>query len=76
MDIVLLPGLDGTGRLYLQGKRDRLVGARGVREIKRALPSVEVRLLEAPHLILQTRPREAADAVVEFLTRRREPGNA
>lgn len=53
--------------LYLQATDDRLVGARGAQQVRRALPRAEVRLLKAPHLVLQARPRESANAIIEFL---------
>ncbi len=45
--------------LYLAGRRDRMVGRRVVRGIVRVRGDVRVRTLEAPHLILQVRAREA-----------------
>lgn len=53
--------------LYLQASNDRLVGPRGAQQVRQALPHAEVRLLEAPHLALQTRPQELANAIIEFL---------
>lgn len=53
--------------LYLAGKRDRLVGARVTRRLRSARPELRVVTLDAPHLVLQSRPEEAAAAVVEFV---------
>ena len=53
--------------LYLQATDDQLVGDRGAMQVTRALPQAEVRQLDAPHLVLQTRPREAAMAITELL---------
>ena len=55
--------------LYVAGARDRLVGRRGLEGIRRRLPEVESIILDAPHLVLQARPREAAAAIVEFAGR-------
>lgn len=53
--------------LYLGGTEDRLL-RRGIpSEVRAILPSAEVRLLEAPHLVLQRRPGEAAAALGDFL---------
>lgn len=54
--------------LYLAGKRDRLVGARVTRRLRSARPDLRVVTLDAPHLVLQSQPEEAAAAVVEFVT--------
>ena len=53
--------------LYLAGRRDRLVGTRGLAAILGSRPSVTVRTLDAPHLVLQTRPTEAAREIGSFL---------
>lgn len=53
--------------LYLAGRRDRLVGPRGLRPIVRARPEVPIEVLDAPHLVLQTRPIEAVGAIRRFL---------
>ncbi len=33
----------------------------------RAAPSAEVRSIDGPHLLLQSRPRESAEAILDFL---------
>jgi len=50
--------------LYLRGTRDRLVGRSSLRAIRRARLDVESVSLDAPHLLLQTRPREASEAIL------------
>jgi pimeloyl-ACP methyl ester carboxylesterase len=46
--------------LYLRAKRDRLIAPRVAEEIRRLLPQMRVADFDAPHLLLQTRPRETA----------------
>jgi len=53
--------------LYLAGAGDRMVGRKSVDLILQTRPSTLVRTLDAPHLILQARPREAAKVVLEFV---------
>lgn len=53
--------------LLLTGARDRLVGRACVDAILRARPDVRHVELDAPHLVLQRRPRESAHAVSDFL---------
>ena len=55
--------------LYLAGSRDRLVGRRTLARLRRLLPGIESVTLDAPHLVLQTRPAEAAREVLSFLRR-------
>lgn len=55
--------------LYLSGTQDRLLRRQLVREMSECLPALEHRELAAPHLILQRRPREAAELVSDFLGR-------
>jgi pimeloyl-ACP methyl ester carboxylesterase len=45
--------------LYLAGARDRLVGARGGRRVRRIRPDVRLRTIDGPHLLLQVKPMEA-----------------
>ena len=51
--------------LYLRGLRDRLVPARNGDAM--AAAGVPVRDLDGPHLLLQTKPAEAARAIEEFV---------
>ena len=55
--------------LYIGGRRDRLVPSRAIERIAALRPDVEVALLDAPHLVLQRKPAEAADLVASFLDR-------
>jgi pimeloyl-ACP methyl ester carboxylesterase len=53
--------------LYLAASRDHLVGVEVPRELERLLPSLRVETLDAPHLVLQRRPAEAAAIVSGFV---------
>ncbi len=55
--------------LYLAGGRDRLVSPGTTAELQRLLPGMEVAVLDAPHLVLQRRPQQAADVIAGFLQR-------
>jgi pimeloyl-[acyl-carrier protein] methyl ester esterase len=55
--------------LYLGGARDMVVWPAAARALKALRPDAEVRILDAPHLVLQRRPAEAAGIVAEFLRR-------
>jgi pimeloyl-ACP methyl ester carboxylesterase len=55
--------------LYLSGSDDRLLRRAVVREMSKRHHALEHRELAAPHLILQRRPREAAELVSDFLGR-------
>ena len=52
--------------LYLVGGRDRIVSRRSLDEIRSIRPDVRVETFDAPHLVLQTRPAEAAQAITDF----------
>jgi pimeloyl-[acyl-carrier protein] methyl ester esterase len=52
--------------LYLQAQRDRLVGARALRRVQDRCPDLRRETLDAPHLLLQSRPAEAAQAISRF----------
>jgi pimeloyl-[acyl-carrier protein] methyl ester esterase len=52
--------------MCLHGRFDRVTGKRCVRQIVRARPQCQVRWLDAPHMLLQTHPDEAAGAIDEF----------
>ena len=55
--------------LYLRGRQDRIVG-RGAGDLLKSLNSkIQIQELDAPHLILQTRPEEAAVLILDFLKR-------
>jgi len=55
--------------LYLLAKRDRLVSQRSLGEIQLLRPDVQVAEIDAPHLILQTRPAEAWAEIERFTSR-------
>jgi pimeloyl-ACP methyl ester carboxylesterase len=55
--------------LYLQAKRDRLVGLSCLEEIRRIKPEVEVAPIDGPHLILQREPGQSAAAIRAFIER-------
>jgi pimeloyl-[acyl-carrier protein] methyl ester esterase len=55
--------------LYLQGTRDRLIGARTVAEQQRMRTNVEYVRLDAPHFVLQRCPAAAARAIEHFIAR-------
>jgi pimeloyl-[acyl-carrier protein] methyl ester esterase len=56
--------------LYLAGGRDRLVGTDVTKEVRRLRPDLLARVLDAPHLVLQRAPTEAASLINEFLLSR------
>ena len=64
--------------LYLAGEQDRVVGPRCLSAIRRVKPEIEVVELPGPHLLLQTRPAEAAGEIAQFIERisRKLPGKA
>jgi pimeloyl-ACP methyl ester carboxylesterase len=55
--------------LFLGGRHDRLLRRQIPAEIRAIRPAAEVRLLDAPHLVLQRRPAEAMSLVEDFLQR-------
>jgi pimeloyl-[acyl-carrier protein] methyl ester esterase len=55
--------------LYIAGARDRLVGKRSLEDMHRLRPDMETRTLDAPHLVLQRAPENAARIVSEFISR-------
>ena len=52
--------------LCLHGRRDRFLGRRHVNEIVASQPSCQVRWLDAPHMLLETHPEAAAEAINYF----------
>jgi pimeloyl-[acyl-carrier protein] methyl ester esterase len=46
--------------IWLQASHDRLVPARATREARVARPGLDVRMIEGPHLLAQTRAQEVA----------------
>jgi pimeloyl-ACP methyl ester carboxylesterase len=53
--------------LYLQARNDRIVPRRASELIARLRPATQMIELDAPHFLLQTRPREAAGAIHAFI---------
>lgn len=80
--IVLLPGMDGTGRLFRwvsESLRRRhpvvvlypadrcLTFSELLRVIEAAVPQLHAELIDGPHLLLQRRPAECVNAIEKFL---------
>jgi pimeloyl-ACP methyl ester carboxylesterase len=55
--------------LYLQAARDKLVSPHCIEEIQAIKPDVKCEVVDAPHLLLQSKPREAWAAIGRFLAR-------
>ena len=53
--------------LYLLGTRDRIVGRRGLRGLAEGLEDLQVVEIDAPHLLLQSHPAQAYEAIAWFL---------
>ncbi|MEW6747201.1 MAG: alpha/beta hydrolase [Planctomycetota bacterium] len=53
--------------LCVGGSHDRLVGQRSLAQIKLGAPHVSSVILDGPHMLLQARPQEAVDKILEFL---------
>ena len=53
--------------LYLQARRDRLVNAVCLEDIRRVKPETEVVVLDGSHLLLQTMPQQTAEIVANFV---------
>ena len=53
--------------LYLRATRDRIVGARLTNTLTSQLPNISITEIDGPHLLMQTRPRECAAAVLDFV---------
>lgn len=52
--------------MYLRGRADRLVGLRATRDVSLSCPECRVVEIDAPHMVLETQPKAAADCVVKF----------
>ncbi len=57
--------------LYIAGGRDRLVGAGVMAQMKRLRSDMQTHVLDAPHLVMQRKPAEAAQLISEFLLSKR-----
>lgn len=53
--------------LYLQAMQDRLVGAELSRQLVSTLNKVDVREINGPHMLLQSRPHECAEAILAYI---------
>ncbi len=53
--------------LYLAGTQDKIVGKRALETIRALKPDVASVEIDAPHLLLQRKPREAAAIIEKFL---------
>ena len=54
--------------LYLQAVHDRIVPGSAFKHLAALCPQIQMVSLDAPHLLLQTRPTEAAAIVGRFAT--------
>lgn len=59
-----------TPILILRATGDRLVSPSRYKQLIEALPGAIVREVEGPHLLLQSRPRECAQLIEEFVANR------
>lgn len=53
--------------LCLHGRHDRLVPPRLLQHVREARPDARVELLDAPHMLLETQPDVAAQAIEAFM---------
>ncbi len=53
--------------LYLQALQDKVVSQHLSRELVQGLPNATVREVDAPHVLLQSRPEECAAAIRSFI---------
>ena len=63
----LLPSI-AVPVLYLRGRADWLVGSRGLAQCTRQITRITSEVIDGPHLLLQARPRESAEAITRFLS--------
>ena len=57
--------------LYLQALRDRLVGKRSIEEILKVRPDAALRVIDAPHFLLQLAPGAAYQAIKAWMVENR-----
>jgi len=55
--------------LYIAGKQDRIVRLSVAKALKQLRSDLEVHIINAPHLVLQSNPLEAARVISDFLQR-------
>ncbi len=53
--------------MILWAKQDRLLSANARRQLANALQTAQTRVVEGPHLLLQTQPRLCAELIAEFM---------
>jgi pimeloyl-ACP methyl ester carboxylesterase len=53
--------------LCLTAARDRLIGSRSTRKIRRLRPGISIQTIDAPHLLLQTQPAKVWQHIQSFL---------
>ena len=53
--------------LYLRASKDRLVYTSSMKLIEKHGKNVTIELFDAPHMLLQTKPEQAAIAIQKFL---------
>jgi pimeloyl-ACP methyl ester carboxylesterase len=52
---------------YIQGAQDRFVPARCIIPFRKYLPDLVVKSVDGPHGILQAKPEECAEIIMEFV---------
>ena len=62
----LLPGIE-IPLLYLRAERDQVVGEIEAQTLQQHLPNVRRVDLDAPHLLLQTRPQRCAELIYQHI---------
>src|SRR5215831_11241452 len=58
--------------LYMQGVRDRVVGAASLDKIRKLRPDVRSVQIDSGHMILKTRPAESSQVIAQFAAERTE----
>lgn len=53
--------------LFLEGMRDRLISRSAMRHVRKVRPDLPIIPFEAPHFLLQTKPRESYEVIQDFL---------
>ena len=62
----LLPDIE-VPILYLRAVQDRIVAESDAQMIQNYLPDVERVDIDAPHLLLQTRPQQCAELIINYI---------
>ena len=66
----LLPGIE-VPVLYLRAMRDRIVSESDAQMMQEYLPDVDRVDIDAPHLMLQTRPQQCAELIIQHIQSRK-----